>query len=121
MPSVKFNSRQVEMTEDGIVTTLCWTGRHDEIEAFSNEIEPGAADEGGTLTAVRIYPESPKIWVCERKFLRDPSGEPIERPNTVYGKKSAQVNCSREIELVCDGPEEERALEEMAEFLAGDL
>ncbi len=92
--SAKFNSRQVEMTEDGIVTTLCWTGKPDEIESFSREIEIGAAGEDGTLTAVRVYPESPKIWVCERKFLRDSGGEAIDRPNTVYGKKSAQVNCS---------------------------
>jgi len=94
MLSVKFNSRQVEMTDDGIVTTISWTGKPDEIEAFGNEIKVGVPGENGTLTSVRVFPESPKIWVCERKFLSDHSGELIDRPNTVYGKKSAQVNCS---------------------------
>ena len=48
-------------------------------------------------------------------------GEKTFNLKSVISVLSAQVNCSREIELVCDGPEEERALEEMAEFLAGDL
>ena len=48
-------------------------------------------------------------------------GEKTYNLKSVISILSAQVNCSREIDLVCDGPEEERALEEMAQFLAGDL
>ena len=72
--SVKFTSRQVEMTEDGIVTTVSWTGGQEEIDEFSRESNPGDNDDSGTLTSCRIYQESPKIWVCERKYLRDPGG-----------------------------------------------
>lgn len=90
--SVKFTSRQVEITDDGTVTTLCWTGGQNEIDAFSREIEPGSSDDNGSLTSCRIYQESPKIWVCERKYLRDRDGLLPERPNTVYGKKSAQLH-----------------------------
>lgn len=40
---------------------------------------------------------------------------------SVLSVLSAQISNSQEIELVCDGEEEERALEEIAEFLAGNL
>ena len=92
--SVKFTSRQVEMTEDGIVTTVSWTGGQEEIDKFSQEVKPGNHEDSGVLTSCRVYQESPNIWVCERKYLKDSSGESLERPHTVYGKKSAQLHGS---------------------------
>ena len=41
-------------------------------------------------------------------------GEKTYNLKSVISILSAQVNCSREIDLVCDGPEEERALEAVA-------
>ena len=82
------------MTEDGIVTTVCWTGGQEEIESFCQEAKPGDMSDNGNLTSCRVYQESPKIWVCERKYLQDTSGESLERPHTVYGKKSAQLHGS---------------------------
>lgn len=40
---------------------------------------------------------------------------------SVLSVLSAQITASQEIELVCDGEEEERALTEIAEYLQEDL
>lgn len=48
-------------------------------------------------------------------------GEKTYNMKSVLSVLSAQISASREIELVCDGPDEDRALEEIAQFLSGDL
>ena len=92
--TVKFNSRQTERNENEIVTTVCWTGSQDEILEFSQADRPGASTADGNLKSSRVYQESPNIWVCEKKYVTDPDGEFQEKPNSEYGKKSAQLHGS---------------------------
>jgi len=95
MISVKFNSRRSEHTENGNVTTVSWIGTKEEITEFSREEIPGqASNSDGTLDSVSVYQEGPNIWVCERRYTTDPDGNSFEKPNQVYGKKSAQLSCS---------------------------
>ena len=48
-------------------------------------------------------------------------GEKTFNLKSVISVLSAQITCSREVELVCEGENEERALEEIAQFLSEDL
>ncbi len=57
-------------------------------------------------------------YPCEVKMVM---GEKTFNLKSVLSVLSAQITSSREIELVCDGKEEERALKELEEFLSGDL
>ena len=90
----KFNSRQTERTENEIITTVCWTGNREEIVEFSQADRPGTSTDDGTLKSSRVYQESPNIWVCEKKYATDLDGESQDKPNTEYGKKSAQLHGS---------------------------
>ncbi len=90
--TVKFNSRQTERNENEIITTVCWTGTQEEILTFSQAERPGASTDDGKLKSSRVYQESPNIWVCEKKYVTDLDGEPQEKPNVEYGKKSAQLH-----------------------------
>ena len=92
--TVKFNSRQTERNENEIVTTVCWTGTLEEILEFSQAERPGNSTADGTLKSSRVYQESPNIWVCEKKYVTDLDGDPAEKPNVEYGKKSAQLHGS---------------------------
>ena len=92
--TIKLNSRQTERTDDGNMTTVSWTGEKEEILSFAQSEEIGSIGSDGELDSVRIYAESPKIWCCEKKYLSDSSGEARDKPNTVYGKKSAQLHGS---------------------------
>ena len=92
--SVKFNSRQVERTQEDVVTTICWTGTQSEIQDFSQAEQPGAGSSDGKLKSIRVFQEGPNIWVCEKKYISDLNGDPFEKPNIAYGKKSAQLSCS---------------------------
>ena len=92
--TVKFNSRQTERNENEIVTTVCWTGSQDEILEFSQAERPGTSTANGDLKSSRVYQEGPTIWVCEKKYVTDLDGEPRDRPNSEYGKKSAQLSGS---------------------------
>ena len=92
--SVKFNSRQTERNENEIVTTVCWTGNQEEILEFSQAERPGTSTADGSLKSSRVYQESPNIWVCEKKYVTDLDGEPRDKPNAEYGKKSAQLHGS---------------------------
>ena len=89
--TVKFNSRQTERNENEIVTTVCWTGSRNEILEFSQTERPGTSTADGDLKSSRVYQESPNIWVCEKKYVTDLDGEPRDKPNTEYGRKSAQL------------------------------
>ncbi len=92
--TVKFNSRQTERNENEIITTVCWTGSLNEILDFSQAERPGTSTGDGTLKSSRIYQEGPNIWVCEKKYVTDLDGEPRDKPNVEYGKKSAQLHGS---------------------------
>lgn len=48
-------------------------------------------------------------------------GEKTYNLKSVLSVLSAQVNCPKEIELVCEGSDEEKALEEIAAFLSAEL
>lgn len=57
-------------------------------------------------------------YPCEIKMV---VGEKTFNLKSVLSVLSAQITTSREIELVCDGKDEARALEEMERFLSVDL
>lgn len=93
--TVKYNSRQVERTDSGIVTTLAWIGPRQEIEALGAAILPGDSGEDGILDSVRVFQDNGPLWVCERRYRRDPNNElPARNPNANYGKKSASLHGS---------------------------
>ena len=84
-----------------------------------------------TKKKITIYNQSglhlrPAGQVCQKAMeyqcrIQMVLGEKTYTMKSVLSVLSAQINASREIELVCDGPDEERALEEIARFLAEDL
>ena len=90
--TLKYQSRQRERNESGFSTTLVWTGPQDEVEAFAAEETPGTPAEDGTLESVRIYQDGGKIWAVERRYSRDQDGDFRNKPNVVYGKKSAHLH-----------------------------
>jgi len=92
--AVKYNSRQVERTDSGIVTTLAWIGPRSEIETFGASERPGAAGNDGVLESVRIYQDSGHLWVCERRYRTDQNGEMHNKPNVNFGQKSASLHGS---------------------------
>ncbi len=71
-----------------------WTGTKEEIEALAEEIQPGSPAEYGTLESVRIYQDGGNIWACERRYSVDQNGDFRNKPNVVYGKKSATMHGS---------------------------
>lgn len=91
---VKFQSRVLENTADGISTTIVWSGTLDEVIQKQNEALVGTYTESGQLKSSRVTQVSPKIWNCEQKFLLAADGELSEPPDTSYGKKSAQLKGS---------------------------
>lgn len=80
---------------------------------------------------IRIYNNSglhlrPAGQLCQKAMeypckITMVMGEKSFNLKSVLSVLSAQITESREIELVCDGQEEERALEELTLFLAEDL
>ena len=95
MLKVKFSSRQFEQDQDSITNTIIHTGNYEEVRELADSVRPGSGvDDMGTLSSVRIYQEGPQIWACERTFTTDHEGNYTNKPNTVYGKKSAQLRGS---------------------------
>ncbi len=92
--SLKYQSKQIERNTGGQVTTQAWTGTREEMEALAAEIQPGEPGEGGTLESVRIYQDGGNIWACERRYSVDQNGDYRNKPNVVYGKKSATLHGS---------------------------
>lgn len=90
--TLKYQSRQRERNENGYSTTLVWTGNREEAEAFAAEESPGTPAEYGTLDSVRIYQDGGNIWSVERRYSQDQNGDFRNKPNVVYGKKSAQLH-----------------------------
>ena len=92
--TLKYQSRQRERNENGFSTTLVWTGTREEVEAFAAEETPGTPADDGTLESVRIYQDGGNIWAVERRYSQDQNGDFRNKPNVVYGKKSAQLHGS---------------------------
>lgn len=91
--TMKYQSRQRERNENGYNTVLTWTGTREECEAFAAEEPPGTPAEDGTLESVRIYQDGGNIWAVERRYSQDQTGDFRNKPNLVYGRKSAQLHC----------------------------
>jgi len=91
---VKFQSRVTERTEDGITATVIWNGSRAEMLALMAATPVGTNTDDGQLKSVRVNQESPLIWHCEQKFTLAADGELTEKPDTAYGKKSAQLKGS---------------------------
>ena len=92
--TLKYQSRQREQDMTSIGTTLVWNGPREEIEAFAAEEYPGDPTDYGTLESVRIYQDGGAIWACERRYSQDQNGNYREKPNVVYGRKSATLHGS---------------------------
>ena len=91
--TLKYQGRQRERSDSGYATTLVWTGSQEECEAFAGEVSPGEPGENGTLESVRIYQDGGNIWAVERRYTTDRDGNFTNKPNVVYGRKSAQLHC----------------------------
>ena len=92
--NVKLGSRSKERSDNGVISSVTMTGPKDDIEALYNSLVPGMFTENGKVAAVRMFQESPQIWACEIRYGSDSDGNDNDEPNTVYGKKSAQLNGS---------------------------
>lgn len=90
--TLKYQSRQRERNENGFSTVMVWTGTREEVEAFAEEETPGTPADDGTLESVRIYQDGGNIWAVERRYSQDQTGDFRNKPNVVYGKKSAQLH-----------------------------
>lgn len=90
--TLKYQGRQRERSDNGFSTTMVWTGTQEECEAFAGEVTPGDPGENGTLESVRIYQEGGNIWAVERRYKQDQNGNFTNKPNVVYGRKSAQLH-----------------------------
>ena len=91
--TLKYQGRQRERNDNGFTTTMVWTGTQEECEAFAAEAAPGDPGEEGTLDSVRIYQDGGNIWAVERRYTTDRDGNFTNKPNVVYGRKSAQLHC----------------------------
>lgn len=89
---LKYQSQQIERNTGGKTTTQAWTGTREEMEALAAELQPGELGEGGTLESVRIYQDGGNIWACERRYSVDQDGDYTNKPNVVYGRKSATLH-----------------------------
>ena len=90
--TLKYQGRQRERNDNGFTTTMVWTGTQEECEAFAAEAAPGDPGEEGTLDSVRIYQDGGNIWNVERRYRTDQNGNYTNKPNIVYGRKSAQLH-----------------------------
>ena len=90
--TMKYQSRQRERNENGFNTVMVWTGTREECEAFAAEEPPGTPAEDGTLESVRIYQDGGNIWAVERRYSQNQTGDFRNKPNIVYGRKSAQLH-----------------------------
>lgn len=91
--TLKYQGRQRERNDSGYATTLVWIGSQEECEAFAGEVSLGEPGENGTLDSVRIYQDGGNIWAVERRYTADQNGNFRNKPNVVYGRKSAQLHC----------------------------
>ena len=104
--TLKYQSRQREHNENSYITTMVWTGPLDEVEEFAGSESPGNPGSYGTLESVRIYQEGGAIWAVERVYGADYEGDFRNKPNVLYGKKSAQLHGTmlsvvQRIETIC--------------------
>ena len=90
--TLKYQGRQRERNDNGYSTTLIWTGSQEECEDFAGQVTPGSPGEEGTLESVRIYQNGGNIWNVERRYTTDQDGNFTNKPNVVYGRKSAQLH-----------------------------
>ena len=90
--TLKYQGRQRERSDNGFTTTMVWTGTQEECEAFAAEAAPGDPGEEGSLDSVRIYQDGGNIWNVERRYTTDQDGNFTNKPNVVYGRKSAQLH-----------------------------
>ncbi len=92
--AVKLGSRSKERNDNNVLSTVTMSGIKTDIEALYNSLSPGIFTENGKVAAVRMFQESPQIWACEIRYGGDSDGNDNDEPNTVYGKKSAQLTGS---------------------------
>ena len=92
MSVIKFASRVREKSRTSGSHTCVYAGSLAEMEALYEENPPGSYHDNGKIESTRIYQESPKIWCCEIRCSTASDGSADNgRPETTYGKKSAQL------------------------------
>ena len=91
---VKHTSRRESRDKDGINTAVAYLGSREEAVAMQNDHPVGLLTAMGKVKTTEVYQEAASQWVCSITFATDTSGDPVNEPDTAYGKKSATLQGS---------------------------
>lgn len=87
--TLEYQGQTYERNSGGKNIVFGWTGTKEEIELFAEEEEVGTYTDHGVLVKSRHFQKGGNIWCCERTYEQDRNGNGKEKPNIVFGKKSA--------------------------------
>ena len=91
MAQVKYQSRSMEATTDGITTVFTYFGDIDELRMLQSGCRPGALSPEGRLRSSRLVQSEGDVWSLEMRFEADADGNYAVAPPTEYGKRSASL------------------------------
>lgn len=92
---IRFQSRRRERTENGIRTSLTYSGSYEDILALQNELYPDSFKTGmGRLVSSVMVQETPEIWHLEVLYSTDTTGNISYGPKKTSGSKSYSLSGS---------------------------
>ena len=91
MAQVKYQSRTVESSTDGVSTTFSYFGTREELLALQNAGRPGISAPDGRIKNSRLFQQEGDVWCLEMRFESDADGSSSVAPPTEYGERSASL------------------------------
>ena len=83
MAQLKYQSRTVESTTDGVTTIFSYFGTREELLALQNAGRPGISAPDGRLKSSRVFQQEGDVWCLEMRFEADGDGTSSEAPPAV--------------------------------------
>lgn len=94
MPNIKYQSRRVEITTDGVMTSLAYYGTREEMVALQSQYPVGVSSPEGRLRSTSLSQSDGSIWQLELLFESDSTGSYAVGPSTEYGRRSATLSAA---------------------------